>query len=354
MGSSSHHRSLGFAAIALGKIVELELPADPQSFELWYVYATGQNQKLRDEIDQTLQSQGRLTEDELSRLYARHVSSMSVRATQDLDNVANRLTDEVGQVVRMINAAATSMERYDEKLHAGSRAADSAGNEAELRRVVEGLISATKSMERENSALKEQLDASVSRSEQLKHEIETVRIESLTDSLTQIGNRQCFDDSLAKEMARANESAAPLTLLMVDIDHFKRINDEFGHQMGDDVLRLVAARLKSSVRDGEVARYGGEEFGVVLYNKSIQIGKLIAERIRAAIESAEMRVRSTGAPVGRITVSIGVAELKPRMSDEDLVRRADAALYAAKRKGRNCVVLADDAEAAAPDARATG
>jgi len=354
MGSGSHHRTLAFAALALGKIVELELPADPQSFELWYVYATGQNQELKDEIDRALQRQGKLSEGDLSQLYARHVSAMSTRSTKDLDKVANRLTDEVGQVVRMINAAATSMERYDEKLHEGSRAADSAGNEAELRRVVEGLISATKSMERENSTLKEQLDASVSRSEQLRHEIEAVRLESLTDALTQIGNRQHFDDSLAREIARANESAAPLTLLMADIDHFKRINDEFGHQMGDDVLRLVAARLKSSVRDGEIARYGGEEFGVVLYNKSIQIGKLIAERIRTAIESAEMRVRSTGAPVGRITVSIGVAELKPRMSDEDLVRRADAALYAAKRKGRNCVVLADEAEVAAPDARAAG
>lgn len=354
MGSDNHHRTLAFAAIALGKIVELELPADPQSFELWYVYATGQNQKLRDEIDQALQRQGRLTEGDLSQLYARHISAMSARSTKDLDKVANRLTDEVGQVVRMISAAATSVERYDEKLHEGSRAADSAGSEADLRRAVDDLISATKTMERENSVLKEQLVASISRSEQLKHEIEAVRLESLTDSLTQIGNRQYFDDSLAREIARADESAAPLTLLMVDIDHFKRVNDEFGHQMGDDVLRLVAARLKSSVRDGEIARYGGEEFGIVLYNKSIQIGKLIAERIRAAIESAEMKVRSTGAPVGRITVSIGVAELKPRMSGEDLIRHADEALYAAKRKGRNCVVLKDEVEAVAPDLRAAG
>ena len=84
----------------------------------------------------------------------------------------------------------------------------------------------------------------------------------------------------------------------------------------------------------------------------IQIGKLIAERIRASVESAEMRVRSTGTPVGRITVSIGVAELRPRVSGDELVRRADEALYAAKRKGRNCVVLED--EVVVPDVRAAG
>jgi len=346
----NQHRTLAFAAIALGKIIELALPADPQSYELWYLYATGLNEKLRGEIDEALQRQGKLTEGDLNRLYAQYISP--ARSTGDFDRVATRLTDEVGQVVKMISAAVSSVERYDERLQESTAAAGSAASEADLKRVIEGLISATKTIERENSALKEQLEASKSRSEQLRHEIEAVRLESLTDALTQIGNRQYFDGTLAHEMERANESAAPLTLLMVDIDHFKRVNDEFGHLMGDDVLRLVAARLKSSVRDGEIARYGGEEFGVILYNKSLQIGKLIAERIRTSVESAEMKVRSTGTPVGRITVSIGVAEFKPRMSSEELVRRADEALYAAKRKGRNCVVLED--EVVVPEVRVAG
>lgn len=346
----NQHRTLAFAAIALGKIIELELPADPHSYELWYLYATGLNQKLRGEIDDALQRQGKLSEGDVERLYAQFISP--ARSTGDFDRVANRLNDEVGQVVKMISAAVSSVERYDERLQESTAAAGNALSEADLKRMIEGLVSATKNIARENNSLKEQLDASKTRSEQLKNEIEAVRLQSLTDALTQIGNRQYFDGILAHEMARANESSAPLTLLMVDIDHFKRINDEYGHQMGDDVLRLVAARLKSGVRDGEVARYGGEEFGVVLYNKSIQIGKLIAERVRTSVEGAEMKVRSTGAPVGRITVSIGVAELKPRMSGDELVRRADEALYAAKRKGRNCVVLEDDV--VVPDVRAAG
>jgi diguanylate cyclase len=307
-GSGSQHRTLAIAAIALGRIVELELPADPQSYELWYAYAAGHNQKLRDEIDHVLQQQGRLSESDLGRLYAQYISP--TRSTGDFERVARRLADEVGQVTRMISAAVTSVE--------------------------------------------EELETSRVRSEKLTHEIEAVRIESLTDALTQVGNRLHFDDTLARAIVRAGENDAPLTLLFVDIDHFKKVNDQFGHQMGDDVLRLVAARLKSSVRDGEIARYGGEEFAVILYNKSIQIGKLIAERIRVSIESTEMRVRSTGASIGRVTVSIGVAELRPRLTAADIIQSADEALYAAKRKGRNCVVLEDSIDAAAPEIRAVG
>jgi diguanylate cyclase len=254
----------------------------------------------------------------------------------------------------MVSAAVTSVERYDEQLSEGTAAANSATSEADLKRVVEDLLSATKSMARENNSLKEELETSRVRSEKLTHEIEAVRIESLTDALTQVGNRLHFDDTLARAIVRAGENDVPLTLLFVDIDHFKKVNDQFGHQMGDDVLRLVAARLKSSVRDGEIARYGGEEFAVILYNKSIQIGRLIAERIRVSIESAEMRVRSTGASIGRVTVSIGVAELKPRLTAADIIQSADEALYAAKRKGRNCVVLEDSIDAAAPEIRAVG
>jgi len=350
--SGSQHRTLAIAAIALGKIVELGLPADPQSYELWYAYAAGHNQKLRDEIDRVLQQQGRLSESDLGRLYAQYISP--TRNTGDFERVARRLADEVGQVTRMISAAVTSVERYDEQLSEGTAAANSAASEADLKRVVEDLLSATKSMARENDSLKEELEASRVRSEKLTHEIEVVRIESLTDALTQVGNRLHFDDTLARAIVRAGENDAPMTLLLVDIDHFKKVNDQFGHQMGDDVLRMVAARLKSSVRDGEIARYGGEEFTVILYNKSIQIGKLIAERIRVSIESAEMRVRSTGASIGRVTVSIGVAELKPRLTAADIVQSADEALYAAKRKGRNCVVLEDSIDAAAPEIRAVG
>src|SRR5262249_1853763 len=135
--SGSHHHTLAIAAIALSKIIELELPADPQTFELWCVYAKGQNQNLRGEIDEALQRQGKLSEGDLHRLYAQYISP--ARSTGDFDRVANRLTDEVGQVVKMISAAVTSVERYDERLQESTVAAGNAATEADLKRVIEGL-----------------------------------------------------------------------------------------------------------------------------------------------------------------------------------------------------------------------
>jgi len=333
---TKHERTLTFAAIALGRIVELGLPADPQSFELWYIYATRQNEKLNDDVDDTLRRLGKLTEADLNRLYSLYVSSS--RTANHLNAAAEKLTEELSQVTGMIRGAVASAERYDQKLHEGAASVGTASDQAELKSAVDALIGATKNMERENSTLREQLEASKSRSENLKREIELIRVESLTDPLTLVGNRQYFGDMLSKTIMKARESAAPVTLLFVDVDHFKQFNDDYGHQVGDDVLRLVASRLKSSVRDGEIARYGGEEFGIVLYNKTLGIGRLIAERIRLAIESAEMKSRSTSEPVRRITVSIGVAQWRSATNVDDLVRRADEALYAAKRKGRNCVV----------------
>jgi diguanylate cyclase len=329
-------RTLRFAAAALAKIVELELPGDPQSFELWYVYATGQDPALNKDIDDILGRQSKILKGDLDRLYSLHLSS--ARASNALSSLASKLTDEVGQVVGALHTAVSSAERYDAKLH-GAMAEQS--HQAELGSILGELIRATESMVRENGALKGQLEASRIRSEELSDEIDRIRFDSLLDPLTQIGNRQFFDEALAKGIAKSTRTSAPLTLLFVDIDNFKQINDRFGHQIGDDVLRLVASKLKSCVRHGEVARYGGEEFGVVLYNKPSQSGRAIAERIREAVESVEMRDRASGNSFGHVTVSIGVGEWITGSAASDLIGRADAALYMAKRKGRNCVAVAD-------------
>jgi diguanylate cyclase len=331
-------RTLRYAAAALAKIVELELPGDPRSFELWYVYATGQNSTLNKDIDDILSRQSTIQTSDLNRLYSVHLSS--ARATNALSSLASKLTAEVGQVVGAIHSAVSSAERYDAKLH-GAAAAAHQPIEPDLGSILGELVQATECMVRENGALKGQLEASKIRSEELSDEIDRVRFESLSDPLTQIGNRQFFDEALARAITKAARTSAPLTMLFVDIDNFKQINDKFGHQIGDDVLRLVASKLKHNVRHGEVARYGGEEFGIVFYNKPLETGRLIAERIREAVESVEMRDRTSGEPFGRVTVSIGVAQWHPGSTSSDLIGRADAALYIAKRKGRNCVAVAD-------------
>ncbi len=173
----------------------------------------------------------------------------------------------------------------------------------------------------------------------LMEEIDRYRELSATDSLTGLHNKRAFAARLAEEMARAARYKSRLSLIFCDIDHFKRVNDNFGHAVGDVVLQQVAGVLAGSrLRKSDiVARYGGEEFVVILPETGLQGAGTVAENLRLAVEGKEFAL--DGQPTS-ITASFGVAEYRPTMTGpEDLIRDADAALYAAKEKGRNRVEL---------------
>lgn len=161
---------------------------------------------------------------------------------------------------------------------------------------------------------------------------------SMTDQLSQVSNRRCFDKAVINESKRALRTAQPLSIILVDIDHFKAVNDSFGHSVGDKCIKLVAKVLKSIVnRSGDLlARYGGEEFVYVLPSTSESEALKVAEKSRAAIEA--LVVEDEGKRVS-ITASFGVASWVPRADDdyEIMVKTADDALYEAKQSGRNCV-----------------
>jgi len=157
------------------------------------------------------------------------------------------------------------------------------------------------------------------------------------DALTGIPNRRCFDEVLLREWSRRDRSAGQLVLLMIDVDHFKLLNDHYGHSVGDERLRTIAAALAGCARRETdlVARYGGEEFGAILTSTDIENAALVAERMRAAVEAQALPSPAAG---GVVTVSIGLAGVDGMEGDvQAFVRLADAALYDAKRKGRNQV-----------------
>lgn len=183
----------------------------------------------------------------------------------------------------------------------------------------------------------EQLEAVQEQLECLNSELAR---QSTTDMLTGLKNRREFDRTLAAEKARVERSGEPLGLLILDVDHFKSYNDQFGHVAGDEALTQVAAILAAAVRDIDIAvRYGGEEFAILLPNTDRPNALAAAQRIRAAVESAEWKLRP-------VTVSIGIAIGHDGADCASLVERADQGLYEAKRRGRNCAVCLEDGPAA--------
>ena len=162
---------------------------------------------------------------------------------------------------------------------------------------------------------------------------------ALKDPLTGVNNRACMDQHLEHQVLSSLRHRTPLSMLMIDIDFFKTVNDTFGHVAGDAVLTAVASTIVSCTRDSDVVfRYGGEEFVVILTNTQAAGAKLLAERIRASIEARTIPANGNNA---RVTVSIGVAELGIAESKVDLVERADEMLYCAKERGRNQVAMAE-------------
>jgi diguanylate cyclase len=243
----------------------------------------------------------------------------------------------------MLDLALGSTTKYGKSLEAFSK--DLAGplDRNKVREVLESLVVATKDVSSTNHTLEARLKETRGEIETLRETLEAVRLESLTDSLTGISNRKHFEEMLVKAIDHAAGHKKPLALIIIDIDHFKRFNDTFGHLTGDQVLRLVGVTMRERVKSqATLARFGGEEFGVILPDTSLDAARAIAEQIRENVMSRELVKRSTGESLGKVTISLGVAAFHKGDTAVSLLERADQCMFVAKRAGRNRTVT--DAE----------
>ncbi|MEO6841089.1 MAG: GGDEF domain-containing protein [Bradyrhizobium sp.] len=338
-----HERTLAFAEVALGQIKSLRQTAVPRNYEIWYVYATGYNSQLNKIINETLARNGKLTEADLEQIYETYLSQ--IKTTDRIDKVGARVIGEIDDVMSLITEALGMSASYDDSLSGAAKKLAFAKNNVQVKEIVDSLVKSTREMRDTNKALEERLVLSKTEISNLQHSLDAIRAESLTDPLTGLGNRKYFDRSIDSAVQSALASGEPLSLLMFDIDHFKSFNDSYGHLTGDQVLRLVGMSLKQTIKGQDItARYGGEEFAVVLPNTALRQALTVADHIRRAVMSKELKKKSTGEILGRVTISVGVSILKPGDDTDSLIERADACLYAAKRNGRNRVICEVDPE----------
>jgi diguanylate cyclase (GGDEF)-like protein len=241
--------------------------------------------------------------------------------------------DKAGEMLAAIAELASSVARgvgehntKVQEINHGLKQPDSQ-NETGALTAIHKLIAVNEHMERQLAAAEQKLQDQA-------REIETHSTAARTDPLTGLANRRAFDDAMARCVENLTRRGEPATVMMVDVDFFKKFNDSYGHKVGDEVLKGVGAMLRQAARDHDiVSRYGGEEFTVLFPNTTIEQAAAVAEAARKEIHRAQIQLNGKTL---RVTASAGLAELQVNETIATLLDRADAALYASKAAGRNC------------------
>jgi diguanylate cyclase len=309
----------------------------PENYELFYVYGAGTNAALSKIIDTMLRDKTPFTPPVLQGLCAQFLTRE--RTAQTMEDVGAGISGMLDTVLGRLERAGKDAGEYGRTLSAATGELGGAQSPAAVAKMVERLVGATRAMEVRTKALEGELQRSSEHVTELKTQLDTVRKESRIDPLTGVANRKAFDLELQAAMDDARQDGSSVALMMCDIDFFKRFNDTWGHQTGDQVLRLVANCLSENVKGRDTAaRYGGEEFVVILRQTPLDGAAKLAEQIRANVENKKLVKKSTGDILGTITISIGVAQLRENDTPELFLQRADRSLYRAKNTGRNRVV----------------
>ena len=310
----------------------------PVSFTLWYEHVAGVNPSLSEVLAPRLEANLPLTDDETYDLYARHVIA---RDMQTLDHLQQRLRGLLEEAFQITAQASDHTGQFERSLEQTQHRLKSGVSLESVHSVVSELLSESQRMQVITQAVVEKLDSRAQEVGELRNALERAQSEALLDPLTGLKNRRAFEWAVAQLMADASDGLDGAALLVIDIDHFKQVNDTHGHLLGDKVLRAVAQVLQANIKGRDiVARFGGEEFAVLLLHATPAGALAVAEQIRVAIAHGQIRTPTAGKLVGAITVSAGVAIAAPGDSLETALERADGALYEAKRSGRNRVCVA--------------
>jgi diguanylate cyclase len=257
-----------------------------------------------------------------------------------LETTEIQLDNELAVILRFMRTYVDANDTYSKSLAQAHRNMHSLAKPDQVRALVKFLIAQNEKMQGDTADLRRNLEHSSSQIEKLRWNLAEAQELGLRDPLTSLSNRRCFDVNLAKEIEEAHTHGTAMCLVMGDIDRFKGINDTFGHQIGDEILKMFAKLLSSNVKGRDtVARFGGEEFAIILPETRLTDAEHLTESIRIQLEGKELAVNNSGAPIGKITASFGIAQLGERDDADTLIQRADARLYEAKCAGRNRVVI---------------
>jgi diguanylate cyclase len=320
--------------IALAHMGRQQAGFHPASYALWYEYAAGINPPLSQVLEARIAANNSLTDADVLRLYSQYIVTRDGEAIERIQQRLLILLQDTSQIVASTGSHAV---HFGEALEDHSLRLKQPVSMELIQSIVSELLTETQQMCAANATLSRQLDTSSQEVLNLTHRLERMQAEALIDPLTGLLNRRGFERAVAELNARPGELEGA-SLLAADVDHFKGINDSHGHLVGDQVLRAVAQVLRARTAAPAIAaRLGGDEFVALLPKTSLAVAVTLAEQIRSTLLEGRLRLTDREQYVENITLSVGVAEAGAEDRLEDLLHRADAALYAAKRAGRNQV-----------------
>ncbi|WP_419799059.1 MAG: GGDEF domain-containing protein [Terasakiella sp.] len=335
-------QALGFAKQALDKMNEIGVPANPHNFTIWFHYFSGTYPDLKRTLDILLGNQQAFTETRNSEIFQKFFTLDQESAT--LHDATTRMESELARVMSTLDGADEDLSGLNVSLRDFSDQIAKTDDKSEILALTTKMNAHVTQVLEGRSAVEDELKNSLREISELKDDLERMRREALTDGLTGIANRKLFDLELRKSSMNAMANGEELALLMLDVDHFDRFNEHYGHQVGDQVLKLVAVTISECIKGQDTAaRYGGDEFSVILPRTNLENAKRLAEHICKRVSSKNVVNRSTGERLGKITMSVGVALFEYGEPVSQLLVRADRTLQEAMKNGYNQVLTQIDA-----------
>jgi diguanylate cyclase len=325
--------------LALQKMTEMGSSFTPIHYSVIYEYVTGINPPLTRALNDLIKSGGKVSDIDMEKMFINFVAPEFLlplnnhrdSLTKDIQNLLSRLSESTSLTSQEAARFQRGLESYRTALKNNK---PSTGGS--LLPVIDEALRDTVSMKNSTGILEEKLDESQKEIAKLQKELRTAKVEALVDPLTELLNRRGFELQVEAAILEHGAKNLDCSFLMLDIDHFKKINDTHGHMLGDKVIQSVAKSLKFSTRGEDiVARVGGEEFAVVLPRTPIQQGHIVAENIRKNVEKIEIISSKNRQKIGGITISVGLDAIRNGRDWRKTLERADKALYNSKSGGRN-------------------
>lgn len=334
----TRERSAEILRQALAHMGRHKASLNPLTYAVWYEYVAGINPRLTEALDAQLRVEPELGDDTIRRLYRDHVAAPEEQTMSRIGEDMQRLMSAMADSARQTGQQA---DVFGEQLSGLSQALNGQDGEALAREIGQALTE-TAAMRASTQALRDQVSTSENEIQRLRKDLVRAREEALTDGLTRTMNRKGLDDRLATLVTQAPSEGRAHGLVMVDIDHFKKVNDTYGHLTGDRVLQSVGDVLRgvAAAPPRLAARFGGEEFVLLIPETTLEVCLQVAERVRQLTKGLKFKHKDAPDGVFGVTVSAGVASLQGEESLGDWFARADAALYRAKSSGRDQVVAA--------------